>query len=54
MLIGEQASVDGVRQPALQAAQGLLGRLALGQLALVADVLDAGPADLTIAIMYKA
>jgi hypothetical protein len=33
MLIGQQAPVDGIRQPPFQTAQGFLGRLALGQLA---------------------
>ena len=45
-LIGEEAAVDGVRQPPFQTPQGFLGRLALGQLAPVVGLLRAGPADL--------
>ena len=46
LLIDQQTAVDGVRQPPFQAPQGLLGRLALGQLAPVVDLPGAGPADL--------
>jgi hypothetical protein len=46
VLIGQQAPVDGIRQPALQAPQRFLGGLALGQLAPVVDLAGAGPADL--------
>jgi hypothetical protein len=46
VLVSQQAPVDGVRQPAFQAAQGFLGGLALGQLALVVGLAGAGSADL--------
>ena len=46
VLIGQQAAVDGVRSPPFQAPQGFLGRLALGQLALVVGLPAAGSADL--------
>ena len=53
-LIGDQAPVDGVRQPALEAPQCFLGRLALGQLAPVVDLPGLGRRTCTIAIMYRA
>jgi hypothetical protein len=46
LLVGQQASVDGVRQPPFQAPQGFLGGLALGQLAPVIGLAGAGSADL--------
>ncbi len=45
-LVGDQAPVDGVRQPALQAPQRFLDRLVLGQLAPVVGLPGAGTADL--------
>jgi hypothetical protein len=46
LLVGQQASVDGVRQPPFQPAQRFLGRLALGQLSPVVDLAGAGHSDL--------
>jgi hypothetical protein len=46
LLIGQQATVDGVRQSAFQAPQRFFGGLALGQLALVIGLPSTRPADL--------
>jgi hypothetical protein len=46
LVVGQDATVDGVRQPALQAPARLLGSLALGELAPVVVAAGAGIAGL--------